>query len=240
MTLRAVLSLLTSLGLAGVTLAACGGSTSGSHASGDDAGMAGDDASSGDDASPGADSGPSGDAMSFETSGTDGTPMRRTCSNVLGAALSMSFGRLDGYLVAIINPGQRGCNGDTTHVHLQVLANNAVYDVAVNVDGEFHQQDIAPLKTAWSEGWHTGVTDSYSAMGVHASMFTQSTVAQLGPVVEQALANANHVTVYATGYSASGVHLVHWKGSNNDGMVVIDPLSPSPHALMFAFAGDNF
>src|SRR5262245_49460666 len=57
----------------------------------------------------------------------DGTPMRRPCTGNFGSALSTSFGRLDGFLVAIVPPGNGGCNADTDHVHLQILVNSAVY-----------------------------------------------------------------------------------------------------------------
>jgi hypothetical protein len=226
--------------LFGFVLASCGG---GSHSSAPgDAGVTGDDASIDDastlDASTG-DATPSGDAAP-DAGGLDGTPTRQACTGAFGSALTTSFGRLDGYLVAIVPAGHRGCNGDSTHVHLQVRAQSAVYDVAVNVDGLFHQQDLARPGAAWSEGWHTGVTDSYASLGVHSSQFAASTVAQLGPEIEMLLANANHVSIYATGYGPTGVHLVHYQGRGNDGMVVLDPLSPTSHALMFAFQGDTF
>jgi len=230
---RVVAALLTSILLA----IGCGHSAGSAVA---DA-AAGDDASTGDDAS--ADAGASGDSSADaapDSNALDGTPMRRQCTGTFGSALSQTFGRLDGYLVAIVPPGTRGCNGDSSHVHLQVLVNNAVYDVAVNVDGMFHQQDLAPPGAPWSEGWHTGVNDSYAMLGVHSTMFMQSTPAQLAPVVEQALASANHVSVWATGYGPTGAHLVHYQGRRNDGMVVINPLSPTAHALMFAFHGDTF
>src|SRR5690349_2831550 len=63
----------------------------------------------------------------------DGAPMRLPCTGSFGSALSTSYGRLDGYLVAIVPPGNGGCNADTDHIHLQVKMNGAIYDVAVNV-----------------------------------------------------------------------------------------------------------
>ncbi len=240
MTFRTTRSVAFRLGLAGFfALAACGGSTSHSPAPADDAGTTGDDASVGDDASMLADAS-SDTTASPDSDGLDGTPMRRACTGAFGSALTMSFGRLDGYLVAIVPLGNRGCNGDGSHVHLQVLVQSSVYDVAVNVDGLFHEQDLAPPGAAWVEGWHTGVNDTYSSLGVHASQFAASTPAQLAPKVEALLAKANHVSVYATGYGPTGVHLVHFQGRGNDGMIVINPLSPTAHALMFAFQGDSF
>ncbi len=218
---------------------ACGGSHSGVVAPSDDAGVAGDAADS--DASVVADaSSDTSVAPDGSGNGVDGTPTRKQCTAALGNALTTTFGRLDGYLVAIVPVGQRSCNGDSTHVHLQVSALNATYDVAVNVDGLFHQQDVALGGAAWTEGWHTNVTNAYPTIGAHSSAFATTTVNALAMTVETALANANHVTVYATGYGPTGAHLVHYKGRSDDGMVVIDPLGPKPHALMFAFQGDTF
>ena len=71
------------------------------------------------------------DAASVE----DGTPTRQACTSLFGDKLSGSdtFGRLDGYLVAIVAPsGMNSCNADTSHVHLQVKMMNAIYDVAID------------------------------------------------------------------------------------------------------------
>lgn len=244
MRLRSLTSPFFALALALSAFVACGGATTAPTITGstDDAGAAGVDASSGDDAAPGDDaSSPAADASPTSDAGTgiDGTPTRKMCTAALGNALTTSFGRLDGFLVAIVPVGQRSCNGDSTHVHLQVAAMNATYDVAVNVDGLFHQQDVA-LAAGWTEGWHTGIANSYSTLGAHSSAFMPTNVAALAMTVESALANANHVSVFATGYGPDGVHLVHYKGRSSDGMVVIDPLGPTPHALMFAFQGDTF
>src|SRR5690349_19176230 len=103
----------------------------------------------------------------------DGTPMRMQCTSQFGNALSTTFGRLDGYLVAIVPPGGGPCNADSGHVHLQVKVNGAVYDIAVDV-GSGSMQDVhtttrdIALAPAWSEGWHTGIPNSYVSMGVHS------------------------------------------------------------------------
>src|SRR4051794_24097371 len=63
----------------------------------------------------------------------DGAPTRIACTSSFGAALTNTptFGRLDGYLVAIVPPGGgSACNADSSHLHLQVRMNGAVYDVA--------------------------------------------------------------------------------------------------------------
>ena len=107
----------------------------------------------------------------------DGTPMRRACTSTFGTALSNVYGRMDGYLVAIVPPASSTapCNADPTHLHLQVLIGGAVYDVAVNVGTNDATNDVhsttldhALVGPAWSEGWHTTVTVDYPTLGVHA------------------------------------------------------------------------
>src|SRR4051794_19277293 len=61
----------------------------------------------------------------------DGPPTRHPCTSNFGTALTTSFGRLDGFLVAIVPPGGGPCNADSDHVHLQVQVNGAVYDIAI-------------------------------------------------------------------------------------------------------------
>jgi len=115
---------------------ACGGSTSDATvdatSSSRDGNIAGDgarvaDAPTGPDAPP----------------GVDGPPMRVPCTTQLGSAMSTSFGRLDGILVAIVPAGANNCGGDASHVHLQIRANGATYDVAVNV-GSGSMRDATP------------------------------------------------------------------------------------------------
>ena len=191
--------------------------------------------------------GPGGDAGSS----TDGTPMRRPCTSSFGSALSATFGRMDGYLVAIVPPGSSSgpCNADLGHVHLQVLINGAVYDVAVNVGTNDATNDVhsttldhALLGPAWSEGWHTNVSVDYIALGVHASAMPLRTEAENVSALMTELATANHVSIYATGYSPvpSGAHLVHRNSGVTDGLVVTQPLSPLAHARLFSFTPQTF
>jgi hypothetical protein len=174
--------------------------------------------------------------------GTDGPPTRQTCTGSFGSGLSTSHARLDGYVVAVIPPGQgKSCNGDSTHVHLQISMNNAIYDVAANADGLETEKDTALLGGAWSEGWHTSDSLDYPGdLGVHSSDFSLTGVSAVAAEVEQQLANANHVSVFCTGYDATGCHLVHRQGTGKDGAIVIDPLSPTSHWLLFDFSTDNF
>jgi hypothetical protein len=179
----------------------------------------------------------------------DGTPVRKPCSKVFGTALSASYGRLDGTLVAIVPPGGGGgCNADADHVHLQVQANGAVYDVAVNVNpitagDQVHTttRDLPlPGGLPWTEGWHTGVANDYTAFGVHAADLAATSKAQLTTDLMNELATVNHITIFATGYGPDGVHLVHRNGNGRDGLVITQPLSTPAHARLFSFTTQNF
>jgi hypothetical protein len=171
----------------------------------------------------------------------DGTPVRQACTENLGHALTATYGRLDGYLVAIVPMGQHTCNGDSTHVHLQVRMNGAVYDVAVNTDVLYTERDAPLPDGAWSEGWHTNVSLDYAKnFALHSAVFTTTTPADLQQKLETELAQANHISIFATGYGPDGVHDVHRHGYAQDGAIAIDPLSPNAHLLMFCFADQGF
>jgi hypothetical protein len=186
------------------------------------------------------------DPLSLDAPGadpTDGPPVRKPCVSSFGAALSSgSHGRLDGILVAIVPPGGHACSGDAHHVHLQIAMQGSTYDVAVNVAGvDFGQADSALIGGPWSEGWHSGAALDYpTSLGLHASDFTSVPEGDLSTQVANALAHANHVSVFATKYSKGGTHLVHRNGNGNDGAIIIDPLSARPHYLVFHFPNQSF
>lgn len=178
----------------------------------------------------------------------DGTPTRRTCTSQFGSALTPAFGRLDGLLVAIVPPGGGPCNADSDHVHLQVLANGATYDIAITVaDTDTGAEDVhtttidhALVGPAWAEGWHTGVLVDYVSIGVHSAALPLRTKAQLVSDLMASLATANHVSVFATGYGTDGAHLVHRNGQGHDGLLVTEPLSNPAHARLFSFTSQAF
>jgi hypothetical protein len=212
----------------------------------DDSGMAPDDSGTppNDSGTPPDDSGqpPADSGMPPADSGAgstdDGTPTRQMCTGNFGNGLSTGFGRMDGYLVSIVPPGgPRTCNGDG-HVHLQVLIMGSVYDVAVNVDTYQLQRDMAPPGAPWTEGWSQNVTNDYVSLGLHNTDFMQ--VSDAAGSIESFLANANHITVYGTGYGPTGAHDIHRHFGNDDGMLVIDPLSPTAHIMFFCFNNQTF
>ena len=175
--------------------------------------------------------------------GIDGSPMRRPCTNTLGTALSATYGRLDGYLVAIVPAGSNACHGDADHIHLQILVSNEVYDVAVNVGATTHDVHTATRELsfpAWTEGWHPGAQEDYVTLGVHSTDLPLETAAQIANDLAADFATANHISIFATGYGPDGVHLVHRNGSSHDGLIVTKPLSSAAHARMFSFTTQTF
>ena len=190
-----------------------------------------------------------GDSGTGDSGTDDGPPVRNACTGDFGSGMSSGFGRLDGYLVSIIQPGDgSNCNGDAHHVHLQVQVSGSVYDVAVNVDSNQGTPNVdfekinAPLAGgAWSEGWHTSDSLDYvSTLGAHSGDFTTYTPTELAQEVTGDLATVNHISVFATGYGPTGGHLIHRNATNEDGALVLQPLSGNPQYLLFHFANQTF
>jgi hypothetical protein len=159
------------------------------------------------------------------------------CSDTLGHALTRAHGRLDGRVYAVVPHSSRRCNGDKSHVHLQVLAGGEIYDVAINTGSNEVEVEAPLLGASWRAGWHPGVGLDYADdLGVHAG--------ELAPTDEAALradlATADRVAVFMTGYGAGGGHLVHRRGGAADGAVVLDPTGASPRYYLFAFDSQGF
>ena len=209
-----------------------------------------DDAANSPDAHASPDAAPTPDAGSMGN--VDGTPTRQPCTSNFGNALPSSgtFGRMDGYLVAIVAPGStNGCNDDDSHVHLQIKVNGAIYDIAIDAtDGQTHTDDVhtgtmdisMPSGPAWSEGFHTGVTINYPTLGVHSSTLPLQSKSQIVSAITNDLATVNHISIYTTTYGGDGAHLVHRNGSGHDGVVVSQPLSPTSHLRLFSFSDQSF
>ena len=103
------------------------------------------------------------------------------------------------------------------------------------------EKDGALPQGAWSEGWHAHASLDYANdLGLHSADFTAGTESALTQELETALATANHVSVLATTYSKGGIHLVHRHGMNDDGALVIDPLSAKARLFAFHFSNQSF
>ena len=182
---------------------------------------------------------------SSDAASADGTPQHLACTWTLGTQLfGGSHGRLDGYLVSIVPAHAHQCHGDSGHVHLQIVMNGATYDVAANVDEVAVGEVDAPLAEPWSEGWHSSAPLDYvQDLGLHSSSFTPMDESTAQQHLLSELANANHVSVFATKYSLSGIHLVHRSrsyGHGLDGAIVINPTSANPHYILFRFPDQSF
>jgi hypothetical protein len=187
------------------------------------------------------DAGPSQDGTDAGSSGVE----RRTCTNTFGNALSTSFGRLDGTLVAVVPPGTHGCNSDRSHLHLQVAANGGVYDVAIALVSELSgPPEVSVLQThapLGNEGFHRGVRFSYTQdLGAHDTDFTGTPESTLETEVTAALAQTGRISVYGSGYGPTGMHKIHRDHGDDDGALVIDPESDSPTFFAFHFATQSF
>lgn len=242
--LRSSLSMaLTGAVTTGFVLVACGGKSPDAPPVSDEAG--GDDSSVAPDQGAGPEGGEGGEASS-----TDGPPSYTSACTPLsaqtGTAINTKHGRLDGYLSYVVpKDGASSCNGDDTHVHLQIRMNGVIYDVAVDIgaftgDANLYEADMALPQGAWSEGWHD-VGLSYPQLGLHSTQFTAEDPTTLGQKIQTELAGVNHVSVFGDAYAqGNGCHDVHYENGTADGALVINPLFPTAHILFFRFSTQTF
>jgi hypothetical protein len=174
---------------------------------------------------------------------SDGTPTRQMCTSNFGTGLTgTSFGRLDGFLVSLVPDNTMTCNGDASHLHLQILMNTRIYDIAVNLDAAEIETSHALLGGAWAEGWHnsTQTLDYVNDLGLHSPQFTMVTRAATRARLETLLSTTNHISVFSTRYSGSGAHLIHRNRNQTDGALVLSPLSSNPQFVAFRFSNQSF
>jgi hypothetical protein len=228
----------------GLVPIACGGKSPAGTSVSDDAG--GDDSSVAADQSASPEAGEGGG----ETSSTDGPPTYTSACTPLsaqtGTAIDTKHGRLDGYLSFVVpKDGPSTCNGDDSHVHLQIRMGGTIYDVAVDIgaftgDANLYEADMALPEGAWSEGWHD-VGLSYPQLGLHSTQFTAEDPTTLAQKIQTELAGVNHVSVFGDAYAqGNGCHDVHYENGTADGALVINPLSPTAHILFFRFSTQTF
>ncbi len=171
----------------------------------------------------------------------DGTPTRVACVGTLGSGLSPAHGRLDGQLVSIVGVNERGCPSDPDHLHLQVKMNGGIYDIAINLDVLEGEADAPLPGIPFAEGWHPMDLDYVADLGLRSTAFTPSSPNAVRDRVATALARANRISIFGTGYPGSdGAHIVHYKGRGLDGAIVVNPTSPRPRVIAFRFDNDTF
>ena len=138
------------------------------------------------------------------------------------------------------------CNGDDSHVHLQVEVAGNVYDIAVDIGAENDQvgmyQQALPLPGgAWAEGWHDDDL-SYDSLGLHVAQFPLGTPTTNAASLESLLEGTSQISIFCTGYSqGNGCHDVHYQdGTTNDGALVLNPLAATPTLVFFRFVSQSF
>ena len=123
---------------------------------------------------------------------------------------------------------------------MQIDAGGGVIDVAVNLDTLLAIKDEPPID-AFAEGWHTDARLDYAnTLGVHAQEFAAHSQSEIENLVKDALAQTNHISVYATGYASDGVHDVHKNNNFRDGAIVTKPTEGTAHYILFRFSDQSF
>jgi hypothetical protein len=225
----------------------CGGSakrTAGDDAGADEAAAAGDDASV-------ADSGSSLESSSEAATVTDGAARNAACtptSQQTGTITNTKHGRLDGTLVYVLPvDGSYACNGDSSHVHLQIEVSGLVYDVAIDIGATgdevgLYQTSMAMPDGAWAEGWHGSDSLTYPTLGVKSSAMPLAAPSDVASQVQAALESTSQISVFCTSYTqGNGCHDVHYEnGNGDDGAIVLDPTAASSPILFFRFSTQNF
>jgi hypothetical protein len=219
-----------------------------------DAGHGTPDTADGHDAPALQDAHADGEADAGDSGGTDAVATRNAACTPLpdqtGTAVNTSHGRLDGTLVYVVDVGetQKICNGDDSHVHLQIEVNGAVYDVAVDIgtapndEVGSYEESIAVPGGVWAEGWHGADNLGYPSLGVHDTSFVTMAPAAMAAEVQSLLAGTSKISIFCTGYSqGNGCHDVHYKdGTTEDGAIVLDPTATTSKVLFFRFATQSF
>jgi hypothetical protein len=175
------------------------------------------------------------------------------CAATFGDQLTAAFGRIDGTVVAVVEPGNPRCalpNRD--HVVVQVALGAVVYRMVVNVQSTGADRNIrvralnAPLPApAFALGWHPGLTLDYPRdLGVHSGAGWEAlALAPAAAWIAAPIEVGAPIAVYASssgGSFSNSTHLIHRNGGNADGALVIDPTGAAPRWLLFSFADQTF
>jgi hypothetical protein len=169
-------------------------------------------------------------------------------SEETGTAVDTSYGRLDGTLVYVVDVGQgEQCNGDDSHVHLQVLVSGSVYDVAIDIgtapDDEvgMYEASITVPGGAWAEGWHGSDALAYPSLGLHDTTFPLTAPDTIAAQVESLLTTTTKISLFCKGYSqGDGCHDVHYENGRTDGAIILNPTEATSSALFFRFSTQSF
>lgn len=203
------------------------------------------------DAAPLDDASPAIDASAAIDASDASVDKGARCASAFGNALPRGFVRVDGTVLAVVEPRHTTCalpNDD--HVVLQVRMQGAVYRMVVNVQSDRPGQDprvffltknVSLPGPPWQEGVHSGLTLDYAKdLGVQAKDFTPYAMNELSAKVSDAIPLDGKVSVFSDGSGGASTHLVHRNDGTKDGAIVIDADGPRPTALLFRFANQDF
>jgi hypothetical protein len=189
-------------------------------------------------------------ATTIDAGGGDAARMSQCTpsSQQNGTAVNTSYGRLDGTLVYVVLMGEgQQCNGDDSHVHLQVEVSGDIYDVAVDIgtapsdEVGLYQDTITVPGGVWAEGWHGTDALAYPSLGLHSTSFPIEAPTTIGGTVASLLAGVSKISIFCKGYrQGNGCHDVHYENGHTDGALVLDPTSPTSSTLFFRFTSDSF
>ncbi len=182
-----------------------------------------------------------------------GAPMRNSaCTPTTaetGTAVNTSYGRLDGTLVYVVDVGQgRQCNGDDSHVHLQIEVSGSIYDVAVDIgtapndEVGMYEETITVPGGVWAEGWHGADALAYTAppLDLHDTSFVTMAPDAIASEVESLVAGVSKISIFCHGYAqGDGCHDVHYD-NGNDGAIVLNPTNVMSKTLFFRFPTPSF
>jgi hypothetical protein len=166
-----------------------------------------------------------------------------------GTVVDTSHGRLDGTLVYVVDVGTgKTCNGDDSHVHLQIEVSGNVYDVAVDIgtapndEVGMYEDAIAIPDGTWAEGWHGTDALAYPSLGLHVASFPIQDPTTIATQLEALLTSTSKISIFCTGYTqGNGCHDVHYEhGNGDDGAIVLNPTAATSTVLFFRFESDMF
>ena len=203
---------------------------------------------------PPADSIPGDDAGVSDTQPPDGDEQyidkAAQCAKAAtyGSELTAAFGRIDGYVLAVVKPTDTQCDANNSdHLVLQITMNGAPYRMVANVQSDtgdprvqFLELDAPLVGDPWAEGWHTNIAFDYATtLGVHSTAFTPYAMDDLVNLVTNEITVGDKVSVFATssgGSYSDSTHLIHRNLTDQDGAIVLGAATSKPHYLLFRFA----
>lgn len=157
-----------------------------------------------------------------------------------------AWGALEGELVTIVLPTDKGCPTDPDHLHLQLEVSGKRYDVAVTVDSDFgapiaiHTKGL-PAGPLPPEGWTAAPFDYTRDLGTPSADYQALARDALVTRLSTELSSAARVRIFGRAYSdGTGVHNVHRNGRDRDGLILIHHVDGGDRAIALRFASDVF